>query len=76
LEGENLRKINELLKTKSGVRNTQLFGDSLHVSFEQEPLQTDWTTWQNETDQMLKVWGKISPSIEDIFLNIEEERSE
>ncbi|NIS38848.1 ABC transporter ATP-binding protein, partial [Candidatus Saccharibacteria bacterium] len=49
LEGENLRKINAFFKAISGVRNTQLFGDSLHVSFEKEPLETDWIHWQNET---------------------------
>lgn len=76
LTGEDLRKLNEFFKTLPGVRSTQLFGDALHVSFESDPSDADWQNWQSRTDVLLKDWTRISPSIEDIFLDIQEERRE
>ena len=76
LQGEDLRQINSQFEANPHVRNTQLFGDSLHVSFREDPSQASWKTWQEETGNLLKSWGKISPTIEDIFLNVEEEQGE
>lgn len=72
LEGENLRQINEFFKAQSNVLNTQLFGDSIHVNFTQNPSEDEWENWKKETNQGFTDWQKIIPSIEDIFLNIKE----
>jgi ABC-2 type transport system ATP-binding protein len=72
LEGENLRQINEFFKAQPNVLNTQLFGESIHVNFKQSPTEDEWESWKKETNQGLKNWQKITPSIEDIFLNVDE----
>lgn len=76
LEGANLRQINEFFKSLPGVLNTQLFGDSVHVNFNQAPSEKDWQDWNRETKQVFTNWQRITPSIEDIFLNVEEQQDE
>lgn len=73
LKGENLRQVNEFFKGMESVQDTQSFGNSLHVSFKQNPEEDEWRIWQEKTDHQLRHWEKISPSIEDIFLNVAEE---
>jgi len=72
LEGDNLRRINEFFKSLPNILNTQLFGDSIHVNFKQNPSEDEWEHWKKETNQVLTNWQRITPSIEDIFLNVEE----
>lgn len=72
LEADNLRKINEFFKAQPSVLNTQLFGESIHVNFKQIPTEDEWESWKKETNQGFTTWQKITPSIEDIFLNVDE----
>ncbi len=70
LQGKNLREIRDFFISISAVRNTQLFGDSIHVSFEEKPDETQWKIWQNYTNKNLMNWTSLQPTIEDIFLNL------
>ncbi|MEE9117331.1 MAG: ABC transporter ATP-binding protein [Calditrichia bacterium] len=70
LQGKNLREIRDFFTSIPVVRNTQLFGDSIHVSFEEKPDETQWKIWQNYTNKNLMNWTSLQPTIEDIFLNL------
>lgn len=70
LEGSDLRKLNKFFHELEVVNQTQLFGDSVHVSFLKTPLETDWQKWQKDSGGNLQSWDKHSPSIEDIFLDL------
>jgi len=72
LVADNLRQISEFFKAQPNVLNTQLFGDSIHVNFKQSPTEDEWESWKKETNQIFTKWQKITPSIEDIFLNVDE----
>jgi len=68
LLGTDLYQLQNLFKDYETVQFTQLFGDSLHVSFKTEPSNVNWENWKKESDQNLQSWKKHIPSIEDVFL--------
>lgn len=70
LEAEDLRQLRSYFQTQPEVHNTQLFGDSLHVSFKQMPGSSDWSRWMRESNSNLKNYGPITPTIEDVFLDL------
>lgn len=70
LESENLRQLRNYIQTLPEVHNTQLFGDSLHVSFKQMPGSQDWSRWERESNSNLKSYEPITPTIEDVFLDL------
>lgn len=68
----NLRELREFFKSLEVVRNIQLFGDALHISFGEEPAKEDWNKWQSSSGYRFDEWEKIVPSIEDVFLDFVE----
>jgi ABC-2 type transport system ATP-binding protein len=71
VESNNLRELQNYFQNNAQIHSTQLFGDSLHVSFINKPTERIWTDWQNETN-LLTRWESIPPSIEDVFLELVE----
>lgn len=70
LQARDPRALRDYLqKTKVAVA-TQLFGDALHVSLENQPGEKQWQQWQQESGGNLQSWEEQDPSIEDIFLNL------
>lgn len=68
LIGTDLYQLQNLFNNIENVQSTQLFGDSLHVSFKNEPSNDNWENWKTKSDPNLKSWKKHIPSIEDVFL--------
>ena len=76
LMGSDLHNLRASFKTFKEVHTTQLFGDSVHVSFNDQPSQQNWKEWQSTTNQNLTHWIKLEPSIEDVFLELMETANE
>ncbi len=70
LESDELRQLRTYFRALPEVHNTQLFGDSLHVSFNQIPGSQDWSRWERESNSSLKNYEPITPTIEDVFLDL------
>ena len=70
LSGSNLHELRESFSSFEEVHTTQLFGDSVHVSFLTEPEDTEWKAWQESTENNLSEWTKLKPTIEDVFLDL------
>ena len=70
LDGKNLRELRAFFEEKTTVYATQMFGDALHVSFAENPVDADWQHWQSETGGNLSGWHTEKPSIEDVFLDL------
>jgi len=72
LIGSDLHGLRDLFSVFEEVHTTQLFGDSVHVSFNHVPNQEKWKEWQNSTNNNLLEWTKLKPTIEDVFLDLME----
>jgi ABC-2 type transport system ATP-binding protein len=72
IQAQDLRSLVEFFQSKEEVYTTQLFGDSLHVSFKYQPIESSWQEWQRVTSGNLLKWQKYDPTIEDIFLDLME----
>jgi len=72
VDTQQLRVVKDYFQSNPKVRNTQLFGDSLHVSFQDAPSKEDWFSWQEKMEGLIVGWEPITPSIEDIFLDLAE----
>jgi ABC-2 type transport system ATP-binding protein len=70
LEGTNLQELRRFFNELPSVHTTQLFGDALHVAFQQMPSESDWQQWQEQAGQNLSGWKTQQPSIEDVFLDM------
>jgi ABC-2 type transport system ATP-binding protein len=70
IQAADLRAVAEFFQSNKEVHATQLFGDSLHVSFNQAPQDAIWHKWVKITSGNIKNWQLIPPSIEDIFLDL------
>lgn len=70
IESTQLFELREFFSHLPESRNTQLFGEALHVSFQTEPDSEAWATWEKATQVSLKNKKKIPPSVEDIFLDL------
>ncbi len=73
VRGPGVRDLHQFFAASPQVRTTQLFGDSVHVSFAEEPRASDWERWQQESGGRLRGWEAQAPSIEDVFLELTEE---
>jgi ABC-2 type transport system ATP-binding protein len=71
--GLQVRALHAFFAGQSEVRATQLFGDSLHVSFRRPPAPSDWERWQRQADGGLSAWSVQPPSIEDVFMELTED---
>ncbi len=67
-EGRDMQKLRNFFKNLEGIRQTQLFGNALHVSFSERPSPEDWQKWQKQSGGDLKNWIDHEPSMEDVFL--------
>jgi ABC-2 type transport system ATP-binding protein len=67
-EGSDLQKLLHFLKRIDEVKQIQLFGNAVHVSFSSEPSAEKWKTWQEQTAGQLRKWGSQIPSMEDLFM--------
>jgi ABC-2 type transport system ATP-binding protein len=72
LSGSNLRDLKISFSSFEEVHNIQLFGDSVHVSFKNNPSDQHWINWQKSTSNNLKEWLRLKPTIEDVFLDLME----
>lgn len=70
LQGKDLRKLRNFFYDLPLVHTTQLFGNALHVSFNQMPDAAAWHQWQNATSGNLLAWQPQAPTIEDVFLDL------
>ncbi len=70
LSGIDLRKLRDFFNALSEVHTTQMFGDALHVSFNQIPDESTWQQWQKKTGGNLLHRQLQEPSIEDVFLDL------
>lgn len=70
VETDELRRLQAYFKALPEVHNTQLFGNSIHVSFKEQPHSQSWARWAKESQQNLKNWEPLTPTIEDVFLDL------
>jgi len=68
LKGKDTRALQRFFSGMAQVRDTQLFGDNVHVTFTEEPSESDWEQWQRASRGNLHYWAPESPSMEDVFL--------
>jgi ABC-2 type transport system ATP-binding protein len=68
LKGRNVRELQSFFARLPGVRTTQLFGDAVHVVFDDEPEPAKWNEWTASSGENLQHWDRQAPSIEDVFL--------
>ncbi len=66
--GSDLRFLRNFFRNLNAVHSTQLFGDTLHVSFFQMPTASDWEKYKAETRGVLDGWEIQKPTVEDVFL--------
>jgi len=76
LQGTDLHELRNSFNIIEEVYTTQLFGDSVHVSFNNEPANEKWNEWQSATNNNLTEWTKLKPTIEDVFLDLMETANE
>ena len=72
IESSELRQLAQTLSQIEQIHSVQLFGDSLHVSFYQEPEESFWQTLETKTNNEAIKRNKIEASIEDVFLSLME----
>ncbi len=67
MQGEDLRYLRDRIGQMENLVAIQLFGDVLHVAFEEEP---DAALWKRLEDCGVTSREKIQPTIEDVFLHV------
>jgi len=70
VEGHDLPQLMKYLESQTGVKNTQLFGNAIHVTFQEHPAESQWEKWQTESSRRLTSWKEQKPSMEDVFMNL------
>ncbi|MBN1885045.1 MAG: ABC transporter ATP-binding protein [Candidatus Krumholzibacteriota bacterium] len=68
--GRDVRGLRSFFADTGAARDIQLFGDSLHVSFDGEPPRERLGEWRSVLGDRLDEWTRIEPSIEDLFLDL------
>jgi len=68
--GDDVRALRAFFSGRPNVQGTQLFGDSVHVSFHRAPEMADWRGWQQTAEGGLLQWAEQKPSIEDVFMSL------
>jgi len=68
IQGSDLRFLRNYFRNLEEIHSTQLFGDSLHISFHEKPTPEQWKKYERETGG--KLWSREvqKPTIEDVFL--------
>ncbi|MCA9734290.1 MAG: ABC transporter ATP-binding protein [Deferribacteres bacterium] len=72
IRNENLYRLRDFFARHPEIRTTQLFGDALHVSFLENPTESNWRQYEDEFGDTFTKRSQISPDIEDIFLDLME----
>jgi ABC-2 type transport system ATP-binding protein len=67
ISGKDVRALRPFFAALPQARGTQLFGDTVHVVFEQEPTASEWLQWQHDSNGNLERWDLQPPSMEDVF---------
>jgi ABC-2 type transport system ATP-binding protein len=70
ITGSDVRDIRDFFRKAGVARDTQLFGDSVHVSFAEDPDGALWRRWQGELGGRIERWERQAPGIEDVFLEL------
>ena len=73
ITGHRVRRLRDFFREAPGVHDTRLFGDSIHVSFTDEPAESSWLEWRASLGGEMERWEREKPSIEDVFLDLIEE---
>jgi ABC-2 type transport system ATP-binding protein len=68
VHGRDARALRRFFAGLPQVQTTQLFGDAVHISFQQRPDEHDWTAWQRDSEDNLQGWEPQQPSMEDVFM--------
>jgi ABC-2 type transport system ATP-binding protein len=76
IESSDLRQLAKKLSQIEIIHSVQLFGDSLHVSFHDEPEEEFWQALETDINIQAIKRKKIEPSIEDVFLSLMETNSQ
>jgi len=67
VSGKDVGALRHFFATLTRARGTQLFGDTVHVVFDQEPTTSEWLQWQDDSNGNLERWNLQPPSMEDVF---------
>jgi ABC-2 type transport system ATP-binding protein len=67
-EGSNLQNLRDFFNGLEEVKQIQLFGNAVHVSFSEKPSPEKWQEWQKKTSGQLLKWSTQKPSMEDLFM--------
>jgi ABC-type multidrug transport system ATPase subunit len=70
LTGKNLYHLRQFFLRIDDVKQIQLFGDAIHISFVRKPTEDEWTSWQKQTSHNLQLWEQHLPSMEDVFMDL------
>lgn len=70
VQGAEMPSLQDFFRGLPQVRDTQAFGDCLHVSFCQDPAPADWERWQTGSGGRLQQWQVQAPSMEDVFMEL------
>ncbi len=68
VHGRDVRALRRFFAELPQVHTTQLFGDAVHISFQQQPDEHDWMVWQGDSEENLQGWEPRQPSMEDVFM--------
>jgi ABC-2 type transport system ATP-binding protein len=66
--GRDVRMLRRFFAGLPQVHATQLFGDAVHISFQQQPDERDWMAWKRDSAENLQGWEPRQPSMEDVFM--------
>ena len=67
--GPDVRGLRDFFAREGTARDIQLFGDALHLSFDEAPSDELLARWRARLGDGLAGWERIEPSIEDLFLD-------
>jgi ABC-2 type transport system ATP-binding protein len=70
ITGPDPRGLREFFRGLPGIHATQLFGDSIHASFEEDPQESSWARWRDLAGGRFDPPERQDPSIEDVFLDL------
>ncbi len=74
ITGRDVYALRNFFAGKTGTPGTageiQLFGDSIHASFETDPAPERWDAWRREAGDDRMAWERQKPGIEDVFLGL------
>jgi ABC-type uncharacterized transport system ATPase subunit len=70
VESDNLPELITFFSHLEMVKSTQIFGQALHISLREDPSEKQWKIWQQDSGHLVKTWSMLSPSMEDVFMEL------